>query len=216
MTTSLAQEKTKTEQNDNLRKTWVEKGEKKYNVDYKDGVVIFKNWDGKGQIHQYSLIEDPELEPYAKTPLLVMMHAYKSGFGDGVYLVYQEGLVFMMPVRGNDGVAHVRYSLNVKPEKRTWTMKGEKKYDIEYKDGIVTFMNYDGKGNNLKYSLIDNLELCEFAETPLIAMEQAIRDGYFGVYLVYKYGMIFIRPNISERGEPCVTYSLIGVKDIRK
>jgi len=116
--------KFKPEEKKAVEKTWIEKGEKKYDVEYKDGVITFKNFDGRGQDGVYSLISDSALLPYAKTPLRVIMYAERKGFGAGVYLVYDEGMIFIMPVRDSNGEAHVRYSLLVKPDSRQANLGG--------------------------------------------------------------------------------------------
>ncbi|MFA6489253.1 MAG: hypothetical protein WCT52_01080 [Candidatus Micrarchaeia archaeon] len=100
-----------------------------------------------------------------------------------------------------------------KTAEKTWVEKGEKKYDVEYNEGVITFKNFDGKGHNMTFSLIDDQELRDVTKKPLKMILHVNRDGYDWVCLVYDSNVIALRTATTENGEPCVVSKLMAIQD---
>jgi len=76
----------------------VVKGTPNYDVSYENGVVTFKNWNGKEDLTYWmNRDKDPLIQKMAKTPLRLLWHADVNGAGKGVYLIFDGGIIFLAP-----------------------------------------------------------------------------------------------------------------------
>lgn len=114
------------------------------------------------------------------------------------------------------GDVKAKYSTETaKAAEKTWVEKitpGAKKYDVEYNNGVLTFVNWEGTGKDLVCSLNESelLELRQLANAPLRVIWHTLSKNVKGVCLVFDDKMVFFAPERSENGVARVSIEILG------